>query len=1055
MRVEDRIPETLAEAVREKRLVVFCGAGLSAGAPSYLPNWRSLNEFVLDEARSASLRRLLRLSAPTVAAVEALSLTELPVASFSDQLVLLVSGSTWFEILGVLDAEVTNPSHRALAALAEAGTLVAIASTNFDTLIERAFRERGVPLDLFARPADYARKARALPLYKVHGSAGDDASIIDTVTQKVSGLDGAVTARLAELARENHVLFVGYSGADLAIADDYLELSEALAIGPGVSWLVPPGVEPSEAVHRLLGASHGPGSIVAGTLPGFFAALGIDVDEGVPVADAQAEADSRARVAIRAWIADAEISELGCAMFVGRLLKRSGRLDAAREIRAAVAADPELAGDSIALSSIPSLSSLFSLGVDFFEDGEFETARYWLRRHDGFSRGIREFFAAHELELPADVAASAAQTEVVREFDLALCDWHLGELDNPEPTLVQVLALAETAGEQATVAGVHQLRATIAKAEGESSDAVLTYLHRARIAAERAGLAENLLELELEAARLYVRIGEYDRSLLSLDRADGYAQLLGDVARGFERRRTLVLVSLGRGAVAEAAAELEYLIQEAESLDPYVAHSVRWDFCVYLSFHPPLRSRVLEHLDVLDAAERAAAEAAPGTWRSLPNRDGIQAVRDVVDLAGAPDYPLLLVREDRADLGRDLRARIARAEFERELPGLVAVFERLCSEYSGEEVRERFPGRLADMAYGLDAAVRREGDGAPSSLSLMWLGLAASDADPVAAASHYRSSLALGPDPRVLGTLLANFADVLDELGETAEMITVLEQLVTDRRAWGDDAGLARAAFALARALHDAGEPERARAIASEGARATAASGDAELEGLAGLTQPEQDVDAVLGLANALAAAGAAEAAFSTLDGLEGASMSAEQLGRADGIRGQALQAAGRDTEAVEYYERALEAFTRAGEVDLAARAAGHLAVVLRAQGALDRAEAVTIDALSLPSSPEDRANLALTHAGTRQIRIATAENEGVRAELVDELVELLTTAASLGSEETRGLALAQRAQLRAQLGDAEAAAADAADALDSLRAANSVHLRQMEAALGDLAGAR
>src|SRR4051812_41354662 len=179
MRIEDGIPETLAEAVREKRLVVFCGAGLSAGAPSYLPNWRSLNEFVLDEARWAGLGRLLGLSAPTVAAAEALSLAELPVASFSDQLVLLVSGSTWFEILGVLDAEVTNPSHRALAALGEAGTLVAIASTNFDTLIERAFRERGVPLDLFARPADYARKARALPLYKVHGSAGDDTSIID------------------------------------------------------------------------------------------------------------------------------------------------------------------------------------------------------------------------------------------------------------------------------------------------------------------------------------------------------------------------------------------------------------------------------------------------------------------------------------------------------------------------------------------------------------------------------------------------------------------------------------------------------------------------------------------------------------------------------------------------------------------------------------------------------------------------------------------------------------------------------------------------------------
>ena len=133
---------TLADAAQHGRLVVFCGSGPSKGAPSYLPDWRSLNQFVLDEARAAGLRALPGLSSSSGAAVESLSLTELPVASFSDQLVTLAAGSTWFEFLRLLDSEQTNAGHRALAELAEAGTLAAIASTNFDTLIERAFGER-------------------------------------------------------------------------------------------------------------------------------------------------------------------------------------------------------------------------------------------------------------------------------------------------------------------------------------------------------------------------------------------------------------------------------------------------------------------------------------------------------------------------------------------------------------------------------------------------------------------------------------------------------------------------------------------------------------------------------------------------------------------------------------------------------------------------------------------------------------------------------------------------------------------------------------------------
>ena len=1061
----DRLSPTLADAALHGRLAVFCGAGLSKGAPSYLPDWRSLNQFVLDEARAAALWALPDLSRSSAAEVESLSLAELPVESFSDQLVTLTAGRTWFELLRLLDSEQANTGHRALAGLAGAGTLAAIASTNFDTLIERAFRERGVPLDVFARPADYARAPAALPLYKIHGSAGDDASIVDTVTQKIGGLDRAVTARLAELAGEQHLLFVGYSGADLAVADDYLELFAALAAGPGMSWLVPPGVEPSAAVRRLVAAAGVRGSFVEGSLPEFFSALGAEVEGAREEADAaaqaeadaaaQAEADERARAAIRSWIADDEISALGCALFLRRLLRGLGRFEAAREIRDAVAADPELGGDSIALQSVPAMSSLFFLGLAFFEDGEFERARFWLRRSRAFDRGVGEFFAANALELQPDVVASRDQTEAVREFDLALCDWHLGELDDPEGTLDRVLALAEASGQQTTRAGVHQLRATIASAAGESADVVLTHLHRARRAAEDAGAAQNLLEIESEAARRYLHVGEFDCALASLDRADGYAELLGDLARGIERRRLRALVSLGRGEVVEAAATLEDLIALTESLDAYVAHGLRWDFCVHLSFHQPLRERVVEHLSVLDAAERAAADAPPGTWRSLPTRGQLDQFRAAVENDALPSRPLLVIPR-LAELGEDVRAHIERAEFERDLVNLAGAFERLCIAYADGDARERFPDRLTDLAYAQDVAARLAAGGEPDPVSLMWLGLAASDGDPVAAVDYYRRALALEPDPGLLASLRQNLAVALGKLGERVEALDLLVDVLEYYRSVRDDAAYARAALALADELRSMGETDRARAIARKGAAAAASAGDAELETLLGsFAPPEVDVDAVLGLADALADAGVVDATFATLEAVDDAPASLEQLGRADGSRGRALQTAGRHAEAAPYFAQARERFERAGADDLAARAAAHLASSLRAGGDLDRAEEVARDALARPSSPAERADLSLTLANTLLGRLQEGvDSEDTQARLLGETIELLTTASRLSTDETRGLALAQRAQLHALLGDAGAAAVDAAEALGSLRASGSVHLGQLEPELSRLSEA-
>jgi hypothetical protein len=114
----------------------------------------------------------------------------------------------------------------------------AIVSTSFDTMIERAFRARGVELSVYEKPGDYYVASSACALYKIHGSAKEAGSLVDTVTQKLRGLSHEVRTAVAALAGEAHFLFLGYSGADLMFSDDYLGIGSALSSGRGATWLL-------------------------------------------------------------------------------------------------------------------------------------------------------------------------------------------------------------------------------------------------------------------------------------------------------------------------------------------------------------------------------------------------------------------------------------------------------------------------------------------------------------------------------------------------------------------------------------------------------------------------------------------------------------------------------------------------------------------------------------------------------------------------------------------------------------------------------------------------
>ena len=137
----------LVEFARRGELIVMAGAGVSAGRPSALPGWKPLNAAIshaLCHRLESSLDRPGWLAdiAPLVDAER--DADRFP-PEYQAQLIEEMCGERYFRALQALDIDVMNPSHDGIAALAAAGAVRAVVTTNFDRLIEQALDGRGLP----------------------------------------------------------------------------------------------------------------------------------------------------------------------------------------------------------------------------------------------------------------------------------------------------------------------------------------------------------------------------------------------------------------------------------------------------------------------------------------------------------------------------------------------------------------------------------------------------------------------------------------------------------------------------------------------------------------------------------------------------------------------------------------------------------------------------------------------------------------------------------------------------------------------------------------------
>jgi hypothetical protein len=269
--------DRVAQVARQHGLVVIAGAGISMLPPSSLPSWWDFNKAVLEALadrlsrhtnRQWTAKRLSNL-------LERRRTTQSFTPDFMAQLMEEEVGADYFRVLQALDAEQWNANHAAFAALAAAGVLKAVITTNFDRLMERALTAQGVAHRVFAKPEEFeqlhaalADSTAPLPVIKAHGTVDQPDSMVDTLAQRVAGRPRALEDAIVSVLERHACLTLGFSGADLAYDSDYLGLRRAAEQAPDLTVLVRAGTAPLDAMRSLVSAYGDRGRMTEGELPG-------------------------------------------------------------------------------------------------------------------------------------------------------------------------------------------------------------------------------------------------------------------------------------------------------------------------------------------------------------------------------------------------------------------------------------------------------------------------------------------------------------------------------------------------------------------------------------------------------------------------------------------------------------------------------------------------------------------------------------------------------------------------------------------------------------------
>lgn len=224
------ILDELVASIRERNIVIFCGAGISIN--SGIPGAVLIAEHILMHlGMKESDRRLI------VDERNKINPIVIPFEMFIEYLEASDKEAIFklFDIFNSCQLE-PNINHIFLAKLAEFGLIKTIVTTNFDTLIEQAFESKNINYRVYYKKKDFQKtylKDDEIKLIKIHGNYGNGSkqyknSIISTIKklslEELRYERNEVIEFCFAKGKHKHVLVLGYSCSDIFDVTPQIEL---------------------------------------------------------------------------------------------------------------------------------------------------------------------------------------------------------------------------------------------------------------------------------------------------------------------------------------------------------------------------------------------------------------------------------------------------------------------------------------------------------------------------------------------------------------------------------------------------------------------------------------------------------------------------------------------------------------------------------------------------------------------------------------------------------------------------------------------------------------
>lgn len=495
---------------------VIAGAGISKDPPSDLPSWWEFNDSILNAIK----RKATELLPAAHDAISNININDLPVQCVSDLIVREGAGNSYFPLLKMLDSAKPNANHYALAEMAELGDLQGIITTNFDTLIEHAFRLRHVPLLVVSEEKDFykALECNYCVLYKIHGTVTSESTLIDTVTQKSKGLSAEKQMVLGKKIENSDIHVIGFSGADFEFHADYIPISNTIRTGGKIQWIFQPNSSLNPAVNKMAktyGARFQPQQQ---TLKVYFENQGIDYSEKVHIAHSLSDS-SAVKQAASALIEDfLNLPHIGFETCVGyciSLLNNLGNFDNAEDL--SVSYEKHLEENGI---TVFSLSGIVAIARHFIPKNP-DKAIKWLNT----SLKILEKFNTLENEISVSTNTEATRKELQTNFltiyaNLGLAYFQKAEYKTAREHFFFAIELAQELRNDNILGTCLFNDARSEFKIDKNNDVFIDKLKAALIPTKESGNAQIFEEIQEHLSKTYMLVGEYENARQSLEKAE-------------------------------------------------------------------------------------------------------------------------------------------------------------------------------------------------------------------------------------------------------------------------------------------------------------------------------------------------------------------------------------------------------------------------------------------------------------------------------------------------------------------------------------------------------